>query len=87
VDESLERYRNAAPEEWRLITQIGTKELLEIKLNDIPKMIDSYFFLCLRFWRRYKRFGIPGNDWRNLTANQLRVLETFDKLADQAKVE
>lgn len=69
------------PAEWRLIPIHG--ELEEIKCVDIPKAVDGLFFLALRFWKRYKKYGVA--DWRNLTIAQDTIIGLFDSLADKGK--
>lgn len=75
----MKRYSEADPEEWRLLKGSKQDTPREIKLRDIPKYVTSEFFLALRFWKRYKRFGIPG-DWREMTPAQLDLLDLFDRL-------
>jgi hypothetical protein len=78
-------YSEMAPDAWRLIPLLTPGEdgssYCEVKCNDIPKMVDDKFFIALRFWKRYKRFSMPG-DWRDWTVAQLKVLELFDTLHD-----
>jgi hypothetical protein len=52
----------------------------EVKVHEIVGYLSDEFFLALRFWKRYKRFGIPG-DWRDLKVAQIRVIELFDDIS------
>lgn len=83
MGETFRVYAEMEPDAWRLIPLLTPDEdgskYVEVKCNDIPKLVDDQFFIALRFWKRYKRFSLPG-DWRSMTIAQLRVIELFDDL-------
>jgi len=79
VAQTLDSYAGMDKDEWRLIKVDG--DMVELKCNDIPRIVDGLFFLALRYWKRYKRFGVA--DWRLLTIAQVGVIELFDNLFDK----
>lgn len=54
----------------------------EVTGSDIPGYFDVPFWLAVRFWKRYKHFGVPNSDWRRLTVQQMTVMTLFDRLDD-----
>lgn len=67
-------------DEWRLIPGLN-KELVEIKCNEIPRMVDGQFFLALRYWKRFKKYGVL--DPKTMTVAQVRVIDLFDDLMNR----
>ena len=56
----------------------------KIPFKDLPKLFTPEYFQALKFWKNYKKFGLPySGGWAEQPYTIINLLKDFDEAYDE----